>query len=94
MLSMHLDSRDLRAEHRYNEVVVDAAHFGAHLPSSVEALFYIGDNSSSHCYSENRWANTDTTKPENVGRRNHCEVYARAAHKAFRSASHRRGPED
>ena len=38
-------------------MIVDAAHFGEHLPAAVEALFYIGYDSTEHCSSTNHWAN-------------------------------------
>ena len=63
---------------RYNEVIVDAVHFGQHLPSAVEAIFFVGTDSSEHCHSQNHWANVQGGK-----RVNHCEGYARVAHRAF-----------
>ena len=63
---------------RFNEVIVDAAHFGRHLPSAVEAIFFVGTDSSEHCHSQNHWANVQGGK-----RVNHCEGYARVAHRAF-----------
>ena len=39
------------------QVIVDAAHFGQHLPAAVEALFFIGYDSTEHCSSTNHWAN-------------------------------------
>jgi len=63
---------------RYNEVIVDAEFFSSHLPDAVEAIFFIGFDSSEHCESENHWANV-----RGNGRKNHCENYARLAHQHF-----------
>lgn len=82
MLELHVRVRESAPQtERYNEVVISAAAFRAALPGAVEAIFFVGDGSSEHCVSSNRWANTRAG-----GRKNHCEHYARLAHADFLAA--------
>ena len=60
-------------EKRYNEVILDAFHFQEHLPQAIQAIFFIGVESSHHCQSTNHWAKAN----------GHCEKFARAAHLSF-----------
>ena len=67
----------------YNEVIVDAAHFADHLPTIVEAIFFMGRDSDERCTSGWRVGWTTPNLGRSAGRRNHCERYARAAHAHF-----------
>lgn len=51
MLASQLSSSDLKADHRYNEVLLDAGAFARALPWAVEALFFVdGTASDSACH--------------------------------------------
>lgn len=78
MLAQQLQLHQHGPTGRFNEVVLDAAAFAEHLPEAVEAIFFIGHGTASHCSSTNHWANTQSQQTSN-----HCEPYARKAHRAF-----------
>ena len=73
MLMDQLKTHHTGAEKRYNEIILDASDFRKSLPQAIEAVFFIGVDSSIHCQSANHWASA----------RGHCERFAHDAHKNF-----------